>query len=67
MHTILRDALVAQRVTDMHREAAKQRLLRELRASHKPSVRRRRIREWLTVRRPRPALTARPRLTSSWR
>jgi hypothetical protein len=51
--------IVAQHVADLHRQAAKQRLLRELRASRKPAVRRRRIWERLTVRRPRPAAMTR--------
>jgi hypothetical protein len=59
MYTIGRDEIVAQRVADLHRQAAKQRLLRELRASRKPAVHRRRIWEWLTVRRPRPAVMTR--------
>jgi uncharacterized peroxidase-related enzyme len=49
MNTIFRDELVVQRVTDLHRQAAKQRLLRELRASRTPTVHRRRIWEWLTA------------------
>ena len=56
MHTIFHDELAAQRMADLHRQAAKQRLLRELRASRKPTVRRRRLWERLTVRRPRPAV-----------
>jgi hypothetical protein len=59
MHTIFRDELVAQRVADLHRQAAKQRLLRELRANRKPTVHRRRIWKRLTIRRPRPAVTTR--------
>jgi hypothetical protein len=59
MHTISRDEIVAQHVADLHRQAAKQRLLRELRASRKPTVHRRRIWERLTVRRPRPAVMTR--------
>jgi hypothetical protein len=56
MYTIARDEIAAQRAADLHRQAAKQRLLRELRASRKPTVQRRRIWERLTVRRPRPAV-----------
>jgi hypothetical protein len=56
MYTIAGDEIVAQRVAELHRQAAKQRLLRELRASRKPTIHRRRIWEWLTVRRPRPAI-----------
>jgi hypothetical protein len=55
MHIIARDEIVAQHVADLHRQAAKQRLLRELRASGRPTVRRR-IWEWLILRRPRPAV-----------
>ena len=57
MHIIARDEIVAQRVADLHRQATKQRLLRELRASRKPTVHPRRIWEQLTLRRrPRPAV-----------
>jgi len=56
MHTIFRAEIVAQHLADLHRQAAKQRLLRELRASREPTVHRRRIRERLAVRRPRPAV-----------
>ncbi len=58
MHIIGRDEIVAQHVADLHRQAAKQRLLRELRASRKPTVHHRRILELLTVRRPRPEVLA---------
>jgi hypothetical protein len=58
MHIIGRDEIVTQHMADLHRQAAKQRLLRELRASRKPTVRRRRIWERLTVRRPRPEVLA---------
>jgi hypothetical protein len=58
MHTIARDELIAQHMADLHQQAAKQRLLRELRASRKPTVQRRRIWRRLTLRRPRPAVTA---------
>ena len=59
MHFIFRDEIGAQRMADLHRQAAKQRLLRELRASDKPTVHRRRIWERLTIRRPRPAVIKR--------
>jgi hypothetical protein len=59
MHTIARDEIVAQHVADLHRQAAKQRLLRELRASRTPTVHRWRIWERLTVRRPRAAVMTR--------
>jgi hypothetical protein len=56
MHIIARDEIAAQHVADLHQQAAKERLLRELRASRKPTVQRRRIWERLTPRRPRPAV-----------
>jgi len=59
MHIIARDQIVAQHVADLHRQAAKQRLLRELRARRKPTIHPRRIWERLTVRRPRPAVMTR--------
>jgi hypothetical protein len=59
MHTIARDEIVTQHVADLHQRAAKQRLLRELRASRKSTVHRRWIWERLTVRRPRPAVMTR--------
>jgi hypothetical protein len=59
MYVIAGDEIAAQHVADLHRHAAKQRLLRELRASGKPILQRRRIWEWLTVRRPRPVVMTR--------
>jgi hypothetical protein len=59
MYLIGRDEIVAQHVADLHRQAAEQRLLRELRASRNPTVHRRRIWQRLTVRRPRPAVMTR--------
>jgi hypothetical protein len=56
MHTTVLAEIAAQRAADLHREAARQRLLLELRASRKPTVRRRRIWARLFVRRPRPAV-----------
>jgi hypothetical protein len=56
MYPTAGDEIVAQRVADLHRQAAKQRLLLELRANRKPTVHRRWIWEWLTLRRPRPAI-----------
>ena len=54
MHTIARDEIVAQHVADLHRQAARQRLVRELRARRKLTAPRRpRIWERLTIRRPR--------------
>jgi len=49
MHIIARDEILAQRVADLHRQAARQRLLRELRARRKPTAPRPRIRERLTI------------------
>jgi hypothetical protein len=61
MYTIAHDEIVAQHVADLHRQAAKQRLLQELRARRKLAVHhRRRIWERLTVRRPRPVVTRTP-------
>jgi hypothetical protein len=57
MYTIAREEIAAQHAADLQQQAAKQRLLRELRADRKPTVRRRRIWERLTLRRPRPAVT----------
>jgi hypothetical protein len=57
MNIIARDEIAAQHVAELHREAAKQRLVRQLRASRKPTnVQRRRIWERLTFRRPKPAV-----------
>jgi hypothetical protein len=62
MHTIARDEIVAQHVADLHRQAARQRLVRELRARRKPTAPRPRIWERLTIRRPRAVvLTGTPR------
>jgi hypothetical protein len=52
MYTIARDEIVAQHVADLHRQAARQRLVRELRARRKPTAPRPRIWERLTIRRP---------------
>ena len=38
MYTIARDEIVAQHVADLHRQAARHRLLRELRARRKPTA-----------------------------
>jgi hypothetical protein len=59
MHTIARDEIVAQHVADLHRQAARQRLVRELRTRRKPTVVHRRIWERLTIRRPRPVVLTR--------
>jgi hypothetical protein len=59
MYPSIRDELVAQRVADLHRQAARQRLLRQLHAGRPPAARRRQARTWLRLRlrRPRPALS----------
>jgi hypothetical protein len=59
MYTIARDEIVAQRVADLHRQAARQRLVRELRSRRKPTAPRSRIWERLTFRRPRPVVLTR--------
>lgn len=59
MHIAFREEIAAHRAAELYRQAAKQRLLRELRASRKPTVHRWRIWERLTVRRPRPAVITR--------
>jgi hypothetical protein len=59
MHTIARDEILAQHVADLHRQAARQRLLRELRARRRPTAPRPRIWEWLTIRRSRPVVLTR--------
>jgi hypothetical protein len=56
MYTVARDELVAQHVADLHRQADRHRLVRQLRARRKPTAPRPRIWERLTIRRPRPAL-----------
>jgi hypothetical protein len=59
MYTVARDELVAQDVADLHRQADRHRLVRELRARRKPTAPRPRIWERLTIRRPRPAAMTR--------
>jgi hypothetical protein len=59
MHIIARDEILAQRVADLHRQAARQRLVRELRARRKLTALRPRIWERLTIRRPRPVVLTR--------
>ena len=59
MHPIARDEIVAQHVADLHRQAARQRVVRELRARRKPTAPRPRIWERLTIRRPRPVVLTR--------
>jgi hypothetical protein len=55
MYLSLSDEIAAQHVADLHRQAAKQRLLRQLRARRRVTVQRRRTWERLTFRRPQPA------------
>jgi hypothetical protein len=57
------DQIAAQRVADLYRQAARQRLLRELRASGKQAVHRAPRWDWLTVRRPWPAVMNRTHQT----
>jgi hypothetical protein len=59
MYTVARDELVTQHVADLHQQAARQRLLRELRARRKPTTLRHRIWERLTIRRPQPVVLTR--------
>jgi len=46
VYPTIRDEIVAQRIADLHRQAARQRLLRELRPSRNPTVHPRLIRIW---------------------
>jgi hypothetical protein len=61
MYIAVRDQLAAQRLADLYRQAAKQRLLRQLQANRKRTIQRRRIWERLTFRRPQPAVMTRTR------
>jgi hypothetical protein len=56
MYLVLPEQLAAQRIAELHQQAARQRLIRELRArpSERPVRHRRRMRR-LLLRRPRPA------------
>jgi hypothetical protein len=65
MHIIARDEILAQHVADLHRQAARQRLVRELRAHRKRTVVHRWIWERLTIRRPRPVVLTRTPPTES--
>ncbi len=56
MYIAVSDQLAAQHLADLHRQAAKQRLLRQLRASRKRTIQRRRAWERLTLRRRQPAV-----------
>ena len=56
MYQVLPQVLAAQHITELHQEAARQRLIRELRdGPGRPPRRRRTIRERLPFRQPRPA------------
>ena len=55
MYLSLSEEIAAQHVADLHRQAAKQRLLRQLRARRSATIQRRRTWERLTFRRPQPA------------
>jgi hypothetical protein len=54
MYQVLPQVLAAQHITELHQEAARQRLLRELRDRRQPPSRPRTIRG-LLFRQPRPA------------
>jgi hypothetical protein len=55
MYHVLPMALAGQHIAELHREAARQRLLHELRAEKGRVVRRRAVRRRLPFRQPRPA------------
>ena len=55
MHPTLHQELAAQRITELHRQAAHQRLVHELRAGRRETTRRRTVWTRLLVRQPRPA------------
>lgn len=56
MYRVLPQILAANHITELHREAERQRLLRELRnGPGRPPRRRRTLRERLLFRQPRPA------------
>jgi hypothetical protein len=56
MYLVSPEELVIQHITELRQQAAKQRLIRELRAGQGRAARRRRtVRERLPVRQPRPA------------
>jgi hypothetical protein len=57
MYTAFSGEIAAQRIADLHRQAAKERLVHHLRAGRKQTARDRRVWERLTFRRPRPAVT----------
>jgi hypothetical protein len=56
MYLVSPQELVIQHITELHQQAAKQRLIRELRTGHGRAARRRRaVRARLPFRQPRPA------------
>jgi hypothetical protein len=55
MYLVLPQQLAAQRIAELHQQAARQRLIRELRAWPERAVRHRRRMRRLLLRRPRPA------------
>ncbi len=56
MHPLLAQALAAEHVAELHRQAARQRLLHEVRTRReRPGVRRRTVWDRLPLRRSRPA------------
>ena len=55
MYLVLPEQLATQRIAELHQQAARQRLLRELRARPGRAVRHRRRMGRLLLRRPRPA------------
>jgi hypothetical protein len=55
MHPTLAQELVAQRIAELHQQAATQRLVRELRAGQGRASRRRTVWQRLLFRQPRPA------------
>ena len=55
MYQVLPQVLAAQHITELHQEAARQRLAREMRDRPGRPTRRRTIRQRLAFRQPRPA------------
>ena len=55
MYLVSPQELVIQHITELHQQAAKQRLIRGLRAGQGRAARRRTVRERLPFRQPRPA------------
>ena len=55
MHPELTHELATQRIADLHRQAAAERLAGEVRAGHRRAGRRRRVWAGLPSRQPRPA------------